>query len=118
MNRFEFLMPWLFVFSCITGLVALILMGIHHYRFHYACQFCYKSCNTGTDWAENRIMHVLQTVLAAAMCFMAFYFWMFHGWKLWRSCAFGLIGPLALTLFWEGLIMVLVAVIGPQHKDK
>lgn len=116
MNGFEIFMTGLFVVSWIVAVVVLILMGIYHYRFHYACLFCHKCYNTGTDWIENRIMHLLQTILAVAMCIMAFYFWLFCDWEWWKCCLFGFIAPWIVTLLWEGVIMILVAFIGSQHE--
>ena len=121
MNWFDIFMTLLLICSILSGLVSLLLTGIHHYRFHYACQYCYKEYNTAGDWVENKLMHLLQLVLILSLCFDAFYFWMFGYWKLSTSLVFCLGSVLLAAPLWELFVGVLVRIIGSQHeyrKDK
>ena len=118
MNGFDILMTLLLICSIVTGFVSLLLTGIHHYRFHYACQYCYKGYNTAADWAENKLMHLLRLVLVLSLCFDAFYFWLSGYWKLSTSLAFCLGSALLAAPLWEVFVGLLVRIIGPQHEYK
>ena len=116
MNGLEFITTLGLVCACFVAIFVLLLMAVYHFRFHYACRFGYKCFNNEMDWVENRLLHLLQTILMVTMCYAGLYFWKFEGWNLWLSLGFGFVGPFIVALVWEVLIALLVWMIGPQHE--